>query len=346
MLAQQNGKVAVAALGSLLLSSGFGWLPVARFVAPRTPPRPIPPKPVTPDPLPPTMTNVPSHGTVKVGPLTFEAMLSQSKLAAGTDGTVFVDVKLTADALRVRADERRPIDFALVLDVSGSMTEANRIGLLKEACLGLRQQLSDQDRVSVVSFSTAARTLHGLEKPSPEYDEAIRSLVARGGTNISEGLELGAEELRKAVRPGAARRVILLTDGDPTLGDKTPEGLRGICSRLAQQGISVSVVGLGLEYQSRLLSDMAEAGGGTYHFVDRPERIGGIYDAELRTLRTLVARGVTVTLEATNGAQLLDLIEWNGARDGNKITINAGDFESGRSTKIVARLKARTWRDG
>ncbi len=353
MLVQQNGKVAVAALGSLLLGSGFGLVPVGRFVGARAT-EPQPPKPPIPYCTlpPPAFTGHPSRAITKTGPLTVEAMLSQSKLAAGTDGTVYVDVKITADNLQTNADDRRPIDFALVLDVSGSMAEANKIGLLKQACLDLQKQISPKDRVAVVAFSTDARTQFRLQETTPtsmnDYRRAIEELLPRGGTNISAGLELGAAELTRIVRDGAARRIILLTDGHPSpnLGTWTPEGLRGICAKLQQQGTSVSVVGLGLDYNSRLLSDMAEAGGGTYHYVDSAERIAGIYDAELRSLRSLVATGVNVTIEGVNGAELVDLIEWNGRRDGQKLTINAGDFESGRATKIVARLKARTWRDG
>lgn len=348
MLAQQNGKVAVAALGTLLVGSGLGWVPVARFVGAKPSPIVNPDRtgcwpPMPPAPAPATA----SKGSFKAGPLTVEAMLSQSRIHAGSDGLIYVDVKLTADTTP-DTGERRPIDFALVLDVSGSMADENKIGLMKQACAGLQQHLTAQDRVSVVSFSTSARTVLGLQKPSSEYQDAIRQLAASGGTNISAGLELGAEELRRAVRPGAARRIILLTDGHPTpnVGDWTPEGLRGVCKRFQQQGISVSAVGLGLDYNSKLLSDMAEAGGGSYHYVDSGQRIAGIYDAELRSLRTLVARGVSVSIEPVNGAQLVDVIEWTGERNGQALTVNAGDFESGRATKIVARLRARTWRDG
>jgi len=342
MLAQQNGKAALAALTALLAGSAFGAVPVARFVAPRTADPDPTPTPWHRPPSPPTPVGLGplSQGTFRAGPLTVETMLSQSKIQQGSNDTVWVDVRLAAD-FAPEQGPRRPIDFALVLDVSGSMADDNKIGLMKQACLGLEERLGPEDRVSLVSFSTSAQTLFPLQKVGPEYRRAIQQLIARGGTNISAGLELGAAELRRSVRPGAATRLLLLTDGQPNAGDSTPEGLCGLVKKLEQQGISCSTVGLGLDYNAKLLSDMAEAGGGSYSYVDAPQRIAGIYDAELRSLRTLVARGVKVQLEPVAG-EILEVIDWQADKAGRGVVINAGDFESARRTKIVARVRVAT----
>jgi Ca-activated chloride channel family protein len=344
MLGHQNGKIAVAALVALLAGSASGAFPVARFVLPANPAPPVQ-RIWSPDS---TVEVLPlSTGSFRVGGVKVDALLDRSKVQA--DGTFFVDVRLTAD--QVQDDGvRRPIDFALVLDVSGSMADDNKIGLMKEACGRLEQRLGSEDRVALVSFSTSARTLFPLQSIPQNYTDcplelanyhkAIQELVARGGTNISSGLELGAAELRGHARSGAARRIILLTDGQPNAGDATPEGLRGICSRLEREGISVSTVGLGLDYNAQLLSSMAESGGGSYHYVDAAERIAGIYDAELRSLRSLVARGVKVNVEALDGAEIVNVIEWQPERSGNTLGFNVGDMESGRATKIVLQLRA------
>src|SRR5581483_1838788 len=81
-----------------------------------------------------------------------------------SDGTVFLDVRLTADVAPGEAvAKHRPVDLALVLDVSGSMADDNKIGLMRQACLGLADQLSSDDRVAVVSFSDDARVLFSLQ---------------------------------------------------------------------------------------------------------------------------------------------------------------------------------------
>ena len=348
MLGQQNGKIAVAALVALLAGSVSGAVPVARFVLPvAVTPVTVTQPPSTPPleaPMLPPGIDL-SRGSFRVGAVKVDALLDRSRV--GPDGTIFADVRLTAD--QVQDDgARRPIDFALVLDVSGSMSDDNKIGLMKRACLGLEERLGPEDRVALVSFSTSARTLFPLQGLPLEricqpiqvvaFENAVKELIARGGTNISSGLELGAAELRGHARPGAARRIVLLTDGQPNAGDATPDGLRGICARLDREGISVTTVGLGLDYNAQLLSSMAESGGGSYHYVDAPERIAGIYDAELRSLRTLVARGVKVTLEAPEGTEIVNVVEWQPERSGRALTFSVGDMESGRTTKIVVQL--------
>src|SRR5262249_21631504 len=150
--------------------------------------------------------------------------------------------------------------------------------------------------------------------PREVYRKAIDQLVPMDSTNISGGLELGAAELRKATRAGASRRLLLLTDGIANCGVATPDGLASLVKKLAAEGFSVTTIGPGLDYQAQLLSTLAEVGGGNYHYVENAERLAGIFDAEFRGLRTLVAKGVRVTLSPRDGAELLQVVEWTNER--------------------------------
>ncbi|MBI3726317.1 VWA domain-containing protein, partial [bacterium] len=168
-----NGKASLAVLGILVGASALGILPIGQFFW-RTAPAPrIEPlvKPVPPlvEPLPPVVlvkppvgpvvvvnTASPGGGRVRAGAITVEGVLGQSKLVYGQDGTVYVDVKVTGDEAKGDS-ERRPVDLALVLDVSGSMSGENKITLMREACRRLAPQLTSGDRVAVIAFSTDAR---------------------------------------------------------------------------------------------------------------------------------------------------------------------------------------------
>jgi Ca-activated chloride channel family protein len=354
MLSQQNGKATVATLSLLLAGSSLGALPVGRFVGPRAQdPAPAPqplgpiPHPVSMPPTPIVHRNTGPKGKATAGPLTLEGLLSQSKVCVSENGSLFLDARVTADA-EPETDKSplRPIDFALVLDVSGSMADDNKIGLMRKACLDLGSKLGPRDRVAIVSFSTTSQVLFPLQSLDPAngptgraaYESAIEGLIARGGTNISAGLELGAAALRSAAAQGA-RRILLLTDGRPNMGDATPEGLRRVCERYQDQGISVTTVGLGLDYNGKLLSSMAESGGGSYHYVDTPDRIAGIYEAELRSLRSLVARNVKLVIRTTGPCRLESVVEWRAeTASGGETTIALGDLDAGRSTKVVSAL--------
>jgi Ca-activated chloride channel family protein len=342
----------LVALGLVASATALGILPVGKFFG--AVPAPVPPTPKPPFEGPgilvPTTAN-PSRANVRAGHVTLEAILGQSKLLRREDGTVYLDLKLTADEIPGKV-ERRPVDLALVLDVSGSMADENKIGLLRQASLGLADQLSPEDRVAVISFSDDARVLFPLqslplqEKPSPErqqYDSAICRLVPSGSTNLSSGLEAGAAELRRAARSGAARRLLLLTDGIANRGVSTPDGLRSITGRLASEGFSISTVGLGLDTNASLLSMLSDVGGGNYTYVDGGDKIAAVYATELKGLRALVARGLHLLLKPADGVSIDEVVAWaNDAQPDGTRHVTVGDLESGRSTKVVVRLRVPT----
>src|SRR5690348_17087563 len=131
MLSLTGSKPTLAALSTLLVGTGLGLLPVGRFIVPAETPI-----------CPPPANTTASATHARVGPIALDAYLSQSVLQRNADGTVFVDVKLAADADDSVESPRRPIDCALVLDVSGSMADENKIGLMKQACHAFAGKLS------------------------------------------------------------------------------------------------------------------------------------------------------------------------------------------------------------
>lgn len=353
-----NGRATLAALGLLLAATATGLAPVGKFFAPPPAPKPpvSPPRPQPPTPLAP-VTSGPSRGKIQVGPVALEAVLGQSRVLRGGDGTLFLDLKVTAAESAKTDGERRPVDLALVLDVSGSMADDNKITLLRQACLGLASELGSSDRVAVVSFSDEASVLFPLqtlkydgpalslplEAPEARYMAAIRQLVPCGATNLSAGLEAGAAELRRAGRPGASRRLLLLTDGIANRGVSEPNGLRGLVSHLGSEGFSVSTVGLGLDYNAGLLSMLGDVGGGNYFYVDAAQKISAVYASELRGMRALVAKSVRVSLKPAAGVAIEQVVSWSGETTGDGRTlVTLGDLEAGRTTKIVVQLRVPT----
>jgi hypothetical protein len=270
----------------------------------------------------------------EAGPVHVDALLSRPRLVRGSEGSVFLDLKLRA-ANAAFAEGRPPVDLAVALDVSGAIGP-EKLGLMAETCRWLAGQLGEDDRIAVVAFSDQAATVVSLD--GKQHD----SLVAPGGTNVALGLESAAHELRRAARPGAARRLLLVTDGRPNRGIVSPDELAGLAAGLAREGISVSTVGLGLDYDDALLASVADVGGGTYHHVETADRVQGIFEAELRSLRAIVAKGVRVRLEPAPGVELAEIVGWKAVRDGDGLSVRVGDFEAGREAKVVARLRVPT----
>ena len=157
------------------------------------------------------------------------------------------------------------IDFVFVLDESGSMTSNDPSGLRKTAAKQVVDRLaeiSDLDRVGVVSFNSTARTRIPLTSlvVSSNVDAvkaAIDAVIASGGTNIGAGASLGIDELTRDAPAGRPRVMILMTDGIGSYND-------AIAARAAAEGIVIYTVGLGSGIDEALLRRIATGTGGRY----------------------------------------------------------------------------------
>jgi hypothetical protein len=157
------------------------------------------------------------------------------------------------------------IDFVFVLDESGSMASNDPLGLRRTAAKGVVDRLaevSDNDRVGIVSFSTSARTLIGLTMLSTTFQvdsvkSAIDAVGAFGGTNIGAGATRGLDLLVADPITGRPRVIVLMTDGIGSYSDT-------ITARAAAEGVVVYTVGLGSGIDEALLRRIADGTGGRY----------------------------------------------------------------------------------
>ncbi len=164
-----------------------------------------------------------------------------------------------------------PLNLCLVLDKSTSMQGSN-LDIAKATAIRIMHRLKPQDLFSVVAFSDRAEVLipatHVTELGKQEA--RIQMLIPSGGTEIYSGLERGYNEIIKNVARSQINHIILLTDGN-TYGDE------GKCLDLAQnataQGIGISGLGIGSEWNDNFLDKLATLTGGSSMYVPRSQDI-------------------------------------------------------------------------
>src|SRR6478752_6448249 len=158
-------------------------------------------------------------------------------------------VTLSADA----PTQRPPINVALVLDRSGSMS-GTPLAAAREAAARFASFLTGHDRLSIVAFDDQVRTIFG-------------PVQAGGSTNLSGGWLKGRKLVEKDLVEGT-NRVVLLTDGQANVGVIDPAKLVGLAQAGVAKGVSTTCIGFGAGFNEDLLEPMASAGAGNYWYVE------------------------------------------------------------------------------
>ncbi|MBP9086406.1 MAG: VWA domain-containing protein, partial [Kofleriaceae bacterium] len=186
----------------------------------------------------------------------------------------------------------------MVLDVSGSMS-GEKLAQARQSVLDVVDQMRDDDRVALVTYSDSARVVQPLARVGDVRSRmhlTVPTIAVEGGTNIPSGLDLGAQTLAEAPAT-MVRRVVLMSDGR----DGSNRDLETIAQDVrtkADQGVTLSSLGVGADYDERYMSRLADAGRGNYEFMRDGAQMRAFLSRELQqATRTTVERAVAeVTL--------------------------------------------------
>ncbi|MFA4015506.1 MAG: hypothetical protein RUDDFDWM_000589 [Candidatus Fervidibacterota bacterium] len=243
--------------------------------------------------------------------------------------------------------ERMPLNISFVLDRSGSMA-GEKVANLREAVKLVIDQLEPDDIISIVIFDDRAEVLVPSQPASDK--EGLKRLVDkitdRGGTEMSKGMRLGLNELRKNMGRDRVSRMVLLTDGQ-TFGDEDE------CIRLAKEcqefGLPIVAFGLGEDWNEELLDEVAGAtssSGGFSEFIQEPSQILMHFQDVLRSMKGTVAKNAYLTLRLVQGVsprqvwRVLPLISNLGYQplSDRDVQVPLGDIERDVGQAILVEL--------
>lgn len=200
----------------------------------------------------------------------------------------------------------KPLNLALVIDKSGSMASADKMGRVKQALQTFVGKLRETDTLSIVTFDSGARVLVPSQplRDRAAVREAIEGIRPGSATNLDAGLRLGYQEALKGYRKGATNRVILLTDGIANQGETQPEKIAAASLGFNDRGVDLSTIGVGQDLNGDLLRKLAKSGRGLYHFVADDGDIGKVFDKEAQSLVSPVATSPSLHIEFSPGLRL------------------------------------------
>ncbi len=293
---------------------------------------------------PSTDASAPTTEQTREGTLDVTAALSHGLVPTDSSETLYGTIDVAASEFE--GARRPPLNVALVLDRSGSMHGA-KITHVKQAARTIVDMLDPRDRLTIVSYGGTA----SVEIPSRPVEssnrarmkQAIETIEDAGGTNIAAGVRSGVEQLERHSTDETIDRVVLLSDGKPTIGPSSRSAFESLSRNTRRRDdITLTTMGVGLDYNEDLMAAMADTGGGHYYFIDRPAKAVSIFERELRGLTRTVARDASVVINLGEGVELAHLHGYpHRVRDG-RVHVSLSDFE-GRETKSILLELETNW---
>jgi Ca-activated chloride channel homolog len=220
-----------------------------------------------------------------------------------------------------------PLNIALVVDRSGSMA-GDRIEHLRKALIEFMARLSANDWVSLTVYGSTARTIIEVQQVSSLTNPGllIQQIEAEGGAAPYEAITLAASQLRKNFQEGAVNRLIFLTDGRATSGPRESEDFLRLTDSLVREGISISTIGLGEEFDEDLLKQMAESSRGEFYFAQTEAEIASVFSDEILRLSDVVAEGVQIEIRFRNSVRPEEIMGRTGEISGRVVRVDLGQL--------------------
>ena len=197
-----------------------------------------------------------------------------------------------------------PANLVFLIDVSGSMGDANRLPLLQSALKLLTEQLREQDRVAIVVYAGASGVVLPPTNDKGKILAALNRLQAGGSTNGAAGIELAYAVARQSYIPRGINRVLLATDGDFNVGTINFDALKSLIEEKRKSGISLTTLGFGMgsyaaerNYNDRLMEQLADAGNGNYAFIDTLNEAQKVLVDEMSSTLATIAKDVKIQIE-------------------------------------------------
>jgi Ca-activated chloride channel family protein len=326
------GLTGLALTGAYLAPRLLGMQPVQTLAEPEVVPTVMPEVVETP----PVVVEEPEEPQ---GNLIVDAGLDKTAMLAGTQER-YLTILVTAPA-EGGAAVRRPVDLAVVMDTSGSMSARGKIDQARRAAKLLASSMQPGDTYSLTVFNDDATVVvPSMDVADPTaISLAIDRIYEGGGTNLYAGMDRGAREIRSNHRSGAASRVVVLSDGNANVGVTDESSMVRFAAGLAGDGVSLSTIGLGLDYNEDLLAHLADVGGGTYDFVDDASQLQTVFADELTRVSSVVARGTDLRIHLADGVTPVEVIGWDAAATSDGWSVYLGEMYAGETRKIVTKVR-------
>ncbi|MEX0970529.1 MAG: VWA domain-containing protein [Paracoccaceae bacterium] len=243
---------------------------------------------------------------------------------------------------------RPPLNLVFLIDTSGSMQGADRLGLLKQSLRLMLGELRPEDQVAIVAYAGSAGQV--LE-PTPAAERAtilaaLDRLEAGGSTAGQAGLQQAYTIASQMMAEGEVARVLLATDGDFNVGISDPEALKDYIATQRETGVYLSVLGFGRgNLDDATMQALAQNGNGQAAYIDTLIEAQKVLVDQLTGALFPIANDVKIQVE-WNPAMVAEyrLIGYEtralAREDFNNDRVDAGELGAGHAMTALYEITA------
>lgn len=281
-------------------------------------------------------------GAKPVTTLTLKAELERPVLPAGIQQDALIRITINAPDIPIQTGKKRGrVNLAVVLDRSGSMSGANKLSNAKAAAITALKLLGPNDIFSLVIYDHNVQTLIPptlVKGNAEEIEGRINQIQPGGNTALFAGVSVGANEVRKNLSDRYVNRIILLSDGLANVGPSSPADLGRLGASLIKEGISVSTVGVGNDYNEDLMTSISQNSDGNFYFVENSNDLPMIFSKELGGALKVYAKSIKIRIKCPDGVRPRGIIGRECRIDGNNIDLYFNQVYGGHQKSLVLQL--------
>jgi Ca-activated chloride channel family protein len=264
--------------------------------------------------------------------------MATTHLEANKKQIGYIKVGLTGFALE--RERRTPVNVAIIIDRSGSMS-GDKIAKAREAAMMAVDRLNANDIVSVVAYNDTVSVLVPATKVSDK--SAIRAGIERldafGSTALFAGVSKGADEVRKFLSRDRVNRVILVSDGQANVGPSSTSALAELGESLAKERICVTTIGLGLDYNEDLMTQLARKSDGNSGFANSSDDLVRLMKSEFGDVLAVVAQELSVRIDCAEGIRPVRVLGREADITGNTVRVLINQINAGQEKYVLLEVE-------
>ena len=252
-------------------------------------------------------------------------------------------LKIGLQGKNIPIDNLPASNLVFLIDVSGSMSDANKLPLLKQSLKILVNELRKKDKVAIVVYAGAA----GMVLPPTMGDEkntiinALENLNAGGSTAGGAGIELAYKLAQENFIEGGNNRVILASDGDFNVGASSNTDMQTLIEEKRKSGVFLTCLGYGMgNYKDSKMEILSDKGNGNYAYIDNIHEANRFLGKEFKGSMFAIAKDVKIQIEFNpKQVQAYRLIGYENRKlrpeDFTNDAIDAGELGSGHTVTAL-----------